>query len=123
MHPGARIVLEIAGVFIAAGGLFDLLTPKLPPNLLTAYAGNENARKLVRELLRALGGALVAIGIAVLAIVIHTPELSQFDRLLILALVLPAEGVNAIAMYRVRSPWQVPAGFVVLTAIGVFLSR
>lgn len=118
----ARVILRIAGALIAAGGFFDLFTPRLPRNLQAACTGNESARKLIRELLRALGGALIAIGIAVLTIVIHSPTLGRFDLLLILPLVVPAEGVNTVAMYRAGSPWQIPAAFVLITAIGLLLA-
>ena len=49
---------------ITAGGLYDLLPPQLAANLVRMTGEKENAQKLVRELLRALGGALVAIGVA-----------------------------------------------------------
>jgi hypothetical protein len=122
MHTAGRVILLVAGFLIAAGGLYDLLTPRLPANLAAICADSEAAPKLVRELLRALGGALVAIGAAVVLLVIwRGPALTRFDLALILVLVLPAEGVNAMAMRRVRSPWQIPAAFVVLTLSGAIL--
>ena len=119
MHTIARVLLGFAAILIAAGGLFDIFTPKLPINLAAACAGNETAMKLVRELLRALGGALAAIGAAVLAIVLTSANsFRPRDLILILLLVVPAEGVNAICMRRVRSPWQIPAAFIALTLVG-----
>jgi hypothetical protein len=41
--------------------------------------------------------------------------------IIVLILVLPAEGVNALGMYRVGSPYQIPLGFLALTIIGVLL--
>lgn len=123
MQVIGRAILLLAGFLIAAGGLYDLLTPQLPANLAAACAGSEQARRLARELLRALGGALVAIGAGVVLLVLwRGPALSQFDVLLILLLVLPAEGVNAMAMRRVRSPWQIPALFAVLALSGAILA-
>jgi hypothetical protein len=122
VHWIARTVLGIAGLLIGAGGLFDLLTPKLPQNLAAACAGNQRAEKLMRELLRALGGALAAIGAAILAIVIVSRTLSGFEIALILILVAPAETINAACMVRAGSPWQYPASFVAITLIGALLA-
>jgi len=117
------VILETAGVFIAVGGLYDLLMPHLPPNLTAICAGNVLVERLVRELLRALGGALVAVGTttSVLVAMCGRP-LSHFVLILTLVLVLPAEGVNALGMYRVKSPYQIPLAFVALALIGVLLS-
>ena len=110
-------------MLIACGGLYDLFTPHLSPNLLSICAGNAAAERLVRELLRALGGALVAIGVTVTLLVsLCGHPVSHFILIVTLILVLPAEGVNALSMYRVRSPYQVPLAFAVLTLIGVLLS-
>jgi hypothetical protein len=32
--PGGRIILELAAGLITSGGLYDLLTPRLPANLV-----------------------------------------------------------------------------------------
>jgi hypothetical protein len=119
----ARLVLEIAAALIALGGLYDLLTPKLPANLVALCGGNEQACRLARELLRALGGALFAVGAAVSVLVSAPNALGIQDTLLlVLILVVPAEGINTICMYRVRSPWYVPLGFLLLTGTGVLLA-
>jgi hypothetical protein len=120
--PGGRIILELAAGLITAGGLYDLLIPRFPANLVRMTGENENAQKLVRELLRALGGALVAIGVATELLVVTSwthPDLSTL--VLILLLVVPAESINAVCMFRVGSPFYVPAGFVLLTILGVAL--
>lgn len=110
-------------MLIAAGGLYDLLVPKLPPNLALICAGNPASEKLVRELLRALGGALVAIGITVTVLVVLCGyPLSHLELTLVLTLVVPAEGVNALSMYRVGSPYQIPLAFAALALAGVILS-
>ena len=120
--PGGRIILELAAGLITAGGLFDLLTPRLPANLARMTGEKEDAQRLVRELLRALGGALAAIGVATEFLVVTSgahPDLSTL--VLILLLVVPAESINAACMFRVGSPYYVPAGFVLLTILGVAL--
>ncbi len=123
MQSAGRVILVVSGLLIFAGGLFDLLTPGLPGNLAAICAESERAAKLVRELLRALGGALVAIGAGVILIVFaRGSSLGVLDLLLILLLVLPAEGVNAMAMRGVGSPWQFPAAFALLALTGSLLA-
>jgi hypothetical protein len=123
MPIAARILLEIAATLIAAGGVFDLFVPRLPTNLSAMCGENEQARKLARELLRALGGALVAVGVAVFTLVATSgAQVSLVTLALILILVLPAEGINAFCMYRVGSPFYIPLSFVSLTLLGVGLA-
>jgi hypothetical protein len=119
----ATIVLNGAAALIILGGLYDLFLPKLPHNLAVICGSNERARKLVRELLRALGGSLVAIG-ATVAVLINEPDIPGRHRTLaiVLLLVLPSEGINAVGMYRVGSPFFVPLVFIVLTVVGVLLA-
>jgi hypothetical protein len=122
MSPTSRIVLISTAALITVGGLYDLLTPKLPPNLAAICGDNARAQKLVRELLRALGGSLVAVGATVAALVlISTPETLHRTLSLILLLVIPAEGINSYCMRKVGSPFYVPLAFLLLTIIGVVL--
>jgi hypothetical protein len=119
----AQILLQIAAAFITLGGLYDLLAPKLPPNLAAICGENESARKLARELLRALGGSLVAIGIAVELLVSRFSFPDPRPMLtLILVLVLPSEGINSVCMYRAGSPFYIPLAFATLTILGVLLA-
>jgi hypothetical protein len=119
----ARLILDLAAALIVLGGLYDLLTPRLPPNLATICGDNDRARKLVRELLRALGGSLVAVGATVAALVnTSTPQTLHRTLLLILLLVIPAEGINSYCMRKVGSPFYVPLAFVLLTILGVALA-
>jgi hypothetical protein len=118
-----RAVLEGAGSLISLGGLYDVLVPRLPGNLTAMCGGDARSSKLVRELLRALGGALVGIGVAVMILA------SGFDResrerttVLILILVLPSEGINTLGMLRVGSPYYVPLALIVLTLAGLAVS-
>ena len=123
MSTIARIILNTAATCIMLGGLYDLFTPKLPPNLVAICGDNIRARKLVRELLRALGGSLFAIGATVAALVnTSTPETLHGTLLLILLLVVPAEGINSISMRKVDSPFFIPLAFLLLTVLGVALA-
>ena len=119
----ARIVLNSVAALIVLGGLYDLLTPKLPPNLAAICGDNDRARKLVRELLRALGGSLVAVGATVAALVnTSTPETLHRNLLLTLLLVIPSEGINSFTMRKVGSPFFIPLAFLLLTILGVILA-
>jgi hypothetical protein len=118
-----KFVLEIAATLITLGGLYDLFAPRLPANLVPMCNGNPQACKLVRELLRALGGALVSIGLAA-AVLISGFDLKDRRRtlILILVLVLPSEGINSVCMHRVGSPFLIPMAFAALTLVGVILA-
>jgi uncharacterized protein YjeT (DUF2065 family) len=119
--PG-RIILEIAAVLVTVGGLFDVFTPHLPQRLVMICGGNVAAQKLTRELLRALGGALVAIGAASTFLVTTSggnPDPSTL--VLILLLIGPAEFVNAFSMFRVGSPFYFPLAFASLAILGAAL--
>ena len=123
MSTIARIILNTAATCITLGGLYDLFTPKLPPNLVAICGDNIRAQKLVRELLRALGGSLVAIGATVAALVnTSKPETLHRTLLLILLLVVPTEGINSISMRKVDSPFFIPLAFLLLTVLGVALA-
>ncbi len=39
-----------------------------------------------------------------------------------LLLVLPSEGLNAVGMRRVSSPYYIPIGFILLTVVGVTMA-
>jgi hypothetical protein len=119
----SRIVLTVAATCIAFGGLYDVFTPHLPPNLASRCFGNEDGRIAIRELLRALGGCLVGIGAAVgvLAITLAR-QYNAHTVALILTLVLPSEGMNAIGMHRVGSHYIVPLFFILLTVSGAALA-
>jgi hypothetical protein len=119
----SRIVLTAAATCIALGGLYDVFTPQLPSNLANRCIGNEDGRIAIRELLRALGACLVGIGAAV-GVLANTLARQNDSRTvaLILTLVLPSEGMNAIGMYRVGSPYVVPLLFIRLTVSGVALA-
>ena len=108
-------------MLIALGGLYDLFTPRLPPNLVAICGPNEPAQKLVRELLRALGGSLVAIGLTAFVLAATAGTAHSWVFAVMLLLVLPAEGVNAFCMYRVGSPYYFPLAFALLAVLGVMV--
>jgi hypothetical protein len=123
LYTHSRIVLTVAGVCIAFGGLYDAFTPRLPANLIIRCDGNQQAARVIRELLRALGGCLIGIGAAVgiLANVVANKH-ESYAIILVLILVLPSEGMNTLGMYRVGSPFIVPLLLILLTLVGVALA-
>ena len=123
MPVAARIVLFTASALITLGGFYDVFTPRLPANLIAHCGGDERACRLARELLRALGAALVAIGLAVAVLVATSgADLRPVTLVVILLLVVPSEGVNAFCMRRANSPFYVPLGFALLALLGVLLA-
>ena len=119
MGVAGRIILATAAVLVAAGGLYDLLVPRLPKNLDQICAANADARRLVRELLRALGGSLTVLGLTSFLLVTASGMPTSRSMLtLVLALLVPAELINAFSMYRVKSPFYFPLGFVLLALLG-----
>jgi hypothetical protein len=123
MWVSGRVVLELAAGLITAGGLYDVFAPRLPSNLARICGTNGGAQKASRELLRALGGSLIAIGAAcayLLAARSAGPDPSTL--VLILLLVVPSEVINAVCMFRVGSSFYFPLAFASLTVLGVVLS-
>jgi hypothetical protein len=119
----ARIVLLTAAALITMGGLYDVFVPRLPAHLVALCGGDESACKVARELLRALGGALAAIGLAVALLVATSDDpVRPMTLVLILVLVVPSESVNAFCMARVGSPYYIPLGFALLSCVGVLLA-
>jgi hypothetical protein len=115
--------LYIAAILVTVGGVYDLFAPRLPANLSAMCGESESARRLARELLRALGGALAAIGISAAILVARMETLPDPSTLvLVLVLIGLAEVINASCMFRVGSPFYIPLTFVLLTILGVVLS-
>jgi hypothetical protein len=117
-----RIILLLAAGLITAGGFYDVFTPRLPSNLVRICGATEEAQKLTRELLRALGGSLIAIGLATAYLVAASAASpNPSTLLLLLLLVLPSELTNAFCMFRVGSPYYFPLAFALLAILGVAL--
>ena len=120
-------ILNCAAVLVTLGGCFDMLMPAVPANLLsylevTKAEMSPHLTSLLLGFLRALGGCLLAIGIAALPIIngpVRRGERWAPRTLLILIGV--SEGINASQMWRFGSPYYAPLAFVALTVVGVLL--
>jgi uncharacterized protein YjeT (DUF2065 family) len=122
MWTAGRIILLFAAGLITTGGLYDVFAPQLPSNLKKICGANDSAHRLTRELLRALGGALIAIGAAVgYLVIVSGPNPDPSTFVLVLLLVLPAELMNSICMFRVGSPFYFPLAFALIAILGVAL--
>ena len=118
-----QIVLEVTGLLIALCGLYDIFTPKMPSHLASICGADDKSCELVREMLGALGGCLIAIGftVTILAAGLNTQNASEVLAI-ILILVLPSEGFNALGMHRVGAPYSIPLLLIALTLYGVLLT-
>lgn len=121
---GCRVA-QLGGALMIAGGAVDLGVRELLPHhraLLSAATGAaaDEAASLVLALLHALGGALVAAGIAVL-ILLHYGWKNR-DRLLFAAaglVAVVAEGPNAWGILSTGSLlFLAPVSFVLLVVTG-----
>jgi len=120
-------LLNIAGVLVIVGALYDLLVPSVPLNHL-AYLGatDEQIDRRFAELdlamLRSIGGCLLAIGVTTLVLTngpIRRGE--RWSRFTVAILVGVSEGNNAYRMFPFDSPWYGPLGFSVLAVTGAVL--
>ena len=122
------VLLNVAGVLVIAGALYDLLVPSLPANHL-AYLGATTDRldpryaELDLAMLRSIGGCLLAVGVTTLILANGPVRRGEPWSLLAAAvLVGVAEGNNAYRMYQFSSPWYGPLGFAVLAIAGAVLA-
>ena len=121
------ILLNLTAGLIVVGGLYDLLLSQVPEHLATylgSVVGEADVRteRLVLALLDALGGSLVAVGLA--ALVLINGALRRRERwagVTVLMMVGLAEGANAWGMWTVAAPWWAPLTFIGLTALGAAL--
>ncbi len=119
------VLLNLTAGLIVVGGLYDLFLSQLPAQLST-YLGNglgepdALTEQLALALLDALGGSLVAVGLAAL-VLINGPlrRREQWAGLTVLMMVGLAEGANAWGMWTVAAPWWTPLTFIALTAVGI----
>jgi hypothetical protein len=78
---------------------------------------------LVLHLVHALGGGLVAVGVAALALVHFGLRRGQrWAGFTALTAIVSSEGSNAIGMYAVGSYWYVSVTYVVIAAVGIALT-
>lgn len=120
--------LNIAGVLVIAGSLYDLFVPSVPLNHL-AYLGRKDRpldpryAQLDLAMLRSIGGCLLAIGITVLVLTnIPIRRGEAWARVAVVVLVGLAEGNNSYRMFAFGSPWYGPLGFALLAATGSLLA-
>jgi len=132
-QPGRRrrlcglVLLNLAGVLVVVGSLYDLFVPRVPPNHLK-YIGSFDAQfnrrlaELDLAMLRSIGGCLFAIGVTCL-LLINGPMRrgNGWARVAVLALIGGAESNNAYRMYPFGSPWYGPLTFAILAICGVAL--
>lgn len=120
-------LLNLAGVLVILGALYDLLVPSVPLNHL-AYLGAANEQldtryaELDLAMLRSIGGCLLAIGATTLVLTngpIRRGE--KWARLTVAVLVGVSEGNNAYRMFPFDSPWYGPLSFALLAVIGATL--
>lgn len=128
LRPVGLAILNVAGVLVIVGALYDLFVPSVPPNHL-AYVGAADGRldsryaALDLAMLRSIGGCLLGIGLTTLVLTngpIRRGE--SWARVTVAILVGVAEGNNAYRMYPFDSPWYGPLGFAVLTIAGAALA-
>ena len=121
-------ILNMAGVLVIVGALYDLLVPSVPPNHL-AYLGTAEGRldprfaALDLAMLRSIGGCLLAIGVTALVLTNGPVRRGEaWARVAVAVLVGVAEGNNAYRMFPFDSPWYGPLGFAVLAVAGAALA-
>ncbi len=120
----ALLLLNSSAALIILGGLYDIFTPAVPSHELEfAQRGGlpgQGALALSRELLRALGGALLAVGLAVAAL-INVPfrKGEGWAAWTIGCVVCVAEGINTVGMARVGGPFWAPLAFILLALVGL----
>lgn len=121
-------LLNISGVLVMLGALYDLLVPSVPFNHL-AYIGvaneqlNQRFAELDLAMLRSIGGCLLAIGATTLVLTngpIRRGE--RWARFTVAILVGVSEGNNAYRMFPFDSPWYGPLGFAALAIAGAVLA-
>lgn len=121
------VLLNLAGVGVIAGSLYDLLIPAVPENHLSylgVSAGSLDSRfaDLDLAMLRSIGGCLLAIGITTLVLVNGPSRRGESWALAtVVVLVALSEGNNAYRMHRFGSPWYGPLGFAILAVVGAAL--
>jgi hypothetical protein len=122
-------ILNVAGVLVIAGSLYDLFVPSVPRNHLVYIGTTDGAldpryAELDLAMLRAIGGCLLAIGITALVLTnIPIRRGEAWARVTVVVLIGLAEGNNSYRMFAFGSPWYGPLGFALLAAAGSLLAR
>ncbi len=124
----ASLLLYLSAALVLIGGCYDLLVQAPPAHHLTylesaAEELDPRVVTLMTALLRALGGALLGLGLAAMVLIRCGIFRGHDWAALALALMIgTSEGVNALQMYRVGSPYWAPLGFIGLMLLGLVLS-
>ncbi|MDX2038206.1 MAG: hypothetical protein SFX72_16275 [Isosphaeraceae bacterium] len=120
-------LLNLAGVGVIMGSLYDLLIADVPANHLR-YLGISDSSidprfaALDLAMLRSIGGCLMAIGITTLVLANGPIRRGEAWALAtVVVLVALSEGNNAYRMYRFGSPWYGPLGFAIAVVVGAVL--
>jgi len=121
-------LLYVVTIAMILGGVGDLVIREpLEVHRRFLLGGGEVAvspqtASLVVHLLHALGGGLVGVGSAALALLHYGLRRGQrWAGFAILAAVVPAETMNAVGMYAVNSFYYVSVAYLVLVILGVAL--
>ncbi len=121
-------LLNASALLVVAGGLYDVLTPSVPSHELE-FLGSMGERPgpasvtLFRELLRALGGALIGVGVSLLALVnLPFRRGERWAAWTIGVVIVVSEGINAIGMAKVSGPLWAPLTFAILALVGLTLA-
>jgi hypothetical protein len=126
-HALGLVLLNITGVLVILGALYDLLVPSVPLNHLV-YLGAVDEQldlryaKLDLAMLRSIGGCLLAIGATTLALTNGPVRRGEkWASFTVAILVGVSEGNNAYRMFPFDSPWYGPLSFAVLAVAGATL--
>jgi len=125
MRRAGLIVLYVVAIAIGLGGVGDLTVRALfdvHKHFLGTADVPATTTALVLHLVHALGGGLIGIGLASLALAhFGVRRGARWAPWAMLAAVVASEGANAVGMYAVGSFWYVSVTYIALTAIGVAL--
>lgn len=125
----AQALLYLTATLVLLGGLYDLLAPVPQPHHLSflgvsAHELDPRTASLLSALLRALGGALIGVGVAALVLINRGVCRGHGWATVTLVLLIGiSEGINAVQMYSVGSPYWAPLAFIALLLGGVALAH
>lgn len=128
MRRAGVVLLYVVASAIALGGLGDLTIRQLFA-VHTRYLTSGGAAtipaetsSLVIHLLHALGGGLVGIGLASLALTHFAVRKGErWAAWTILVIIVASEGMNAVGMYATGSFWYIPLAYIAIALAGVGL--
>jgi len=118
-------LLNASALLVVVGGLYDVLTPGVPSHELEFLRSmgeqpGPASVMLFRELLRALGGALIGVGVSLLALVnLPFRRGERWAAWTVGVVICLSEGINAVGMARVGGPFWAPLTFVILALLGL----